>query len=175
MKHEKLYSDEIPYIDDFGISPFSRHLIIKKETFLSILNQEKHILLDLAESLKIEQESWIKIQGFLPRGLSNDLPFIEIAIEQLSRHVEAVGKHESVNRERNLSIPDYYFFMEKSGGHAYLSHLDIKILKQEFHEYSEFPAEIEVYILHTADFTLDEVSRRRIKYLSYLPLNCTIV
>jgi hypothetical protein len=122
------------------------------------LNQEKQILLDLVEALKAEQESWIEIQGFLPRGLSNDLPFIEIAMEKLRHQIEVVLDQKSVNQERNiLSAPDYYFFMEALGAHAYLSHLDIKILKQEFHKYSEFPAEIEVYILHTSDVKLDEV------------------
>lgn len=100
----------------------------------------------------------MEIQGFLPPGLSNDLPFIEIAMEKIRHKKDIIMNQKVINNGIGvLSSPDYYFFMESTGGHAYLSHLDIKILKQEFGKYCDFPDEIEIYIQCKMDVKLDEV------------------
>lgn len=153
-----MYSGELPNIEDEEISHFSRHSLIKKETLLHSMQQDEEILLSLAESLKLEQEDWLEIQGFLPVGLSNDLPFIDMAVAEIHLKKSLIKDDTSVNNEKIVSIPDYYFYMDASGSHAYLSHLDIKILHQEYRKYSEFPAEIIVDILNIVDLKFDEVS-----------------
>ena len=124
-----------------------------------LINKDKDTLLSFSESLKMEQESWLEIQGYLPAGLSNDLPFIEIAIKKLDEKIESIKNEKSKeNNHRMVLVPDYYFFMDSRGEHTYLSHLDIKILKQEFCNYCDFPEDIQIQILALSDLQLDEVS-----------------
>ncbi|CAG8541906.1 16933_t:CDS:2, partial [Cetraspora pellucida] len=68
----------------------------------------------------------------------------------------------------------YYFYQSEDGQHAYLHPLDIRILKQEFGTYEQFPNEISVRIVNVEESTITEEFRKRCKYLSHLPLSCDV-
>lgn len=68
----------------------------------------------------------------------------------------------------------YYFYQSEDGQHVYLHPLDIRILKQEFGTYEQFPNEISVRIVNVEESTITEEFRKRCKYLSHLPLSCDV-
>ena len=138
-------------------------MVIQNETLINILTQDEDILKTTSLEIKKEEECWKEIQGYVPKGFTNELPFIEMAREKLYKMIQDLEIPRTLeNKSRVESSLDYYFFMEASGGNAYLSHLDIKILKHEFQKYSEFPVEIEVPIQNIVDVKVDEVRKFRI-------------
>jgi hypothetical protein len=69
----------------------------------------------------------------------------------------------------------YLFYQPRSGSHYYLSSLDIRILRNAFGDYDNFPSAILARVEHiTSPHTVDDDFRRRNKYLSHLPSGCQI-
>ncbi|CAG8488224.1 4499_t:CDS:10 [Funneliformis caledonium] len=68
----------------------------------------------------------------------------------------------------------YYYYQSEDGQHIYLHPLDIRVLKQEFGSYNQFPNDITVRILGVDESTMTEDLRKRCKYLSHLPLGCDV-
>ncbi|CAI2185065.1 15101_t:CDS:10, partial [Funneliformis geosporum] len=69
---------------------------------------------------------------------------------------------------------EYYYYQSEDGQHIYLHPLDIRVLKQEFGSYNQFPNDITVRILGVDESTMTEDLRKRCKYLSHLPLGCDV-
>ncbi|TDZ26923.1 putative RING finger protein [Colletotrichum orbiculare MAFF 240422] len=69
--------------------------------------------------------------------------------------------------------PDFYFFASQP--HLYLSALDIRILKTKYGEFSAFPSTLLPRVEHiSTGHVVDEVQRKRAKYLGHLPYGCRI-
>ncbi|KAJ3263850.1 hypothetical protein HDU77_009875 [Chytriomyces hyalinus] len=78
------------------------------------------------------------------------------------------------SRTGQPSAEFYYFYQAHDGQHMYLHPLDIKILKQEFKEYSNFPDAIFGRVLSVQESTMNEDLRKRCRYMSHLPLSCDV-
>lgn len=69
--------------------------------------------------------------------------------------------------------PDFYFY--SSQPHLYLSALDIRILKTKYGDFSSFPSTLLPRVEHiSTGHVLDDVQRKRAKYLGHLPYGCVI-
>jgi hypothetical protein len=77
--------------------------------------------------------------------------------------------------DSSQDTPDaYYFYQPRSGVHAYLASLDIRLLKRAFEDFQHFPAEMLARVEHVTTVKIDADLRRRTKYLSHLPLGCEV-
>ncbi|KAL1921778.1 uncharacterized protein VTP21DRAFT_10420 [Calcarisporiella thermophila] len=73
-----------------------------------------------------------------------------------------------------LSTIEYYYFQAEDGQYIYLHPLDIRILKQHFGTYENFPDEISIKVCGVEESTMNEELRKKCKYLSHLPLSCDV-
>jgi hypothetical protein len=67
-------------------------------------------------------------------------------------------KHK-IKTTKDLFVDDktYYYYQSEDGQHIYLNPLDIRVLKQEFGSYDNFPDEITVRIVGVDESTMTEV------------------
>ncbi|KAF6842169.1 ring-15 protein [Colletotrichum musicola] len=101
------------------------------------------------------------------------------AINAAKEKVKDLGKNDSMlpsgskaGSQRPVQ-PDFYFFASQP--HLYLSALDIRILKTKYGDFSSFPSTLLPRVEHiSTGHVLDEVQRRRAKYLGHLPYGCRI-
>ncbi|SPO06635.1 related to human transcription regulator Staf-5 [Cephalotrichum gorgonifer] len=76
-------------------------------------------------------------------------------------------------RGKQASGPDFCFYASQP--HLYLSPLDIRILKAKYGDYSLFPSTLLPRVEHiSTSHVVDDVLRRRVRYLSHLPQGCVI-
>ncbi|KAH6690632.1 RING-15 protein [Plectosphaerella plurivora] len=69
--------------------------------------------------------------------------------------------------------PDFFFYASQP--HLYLSALDIRILKTKYGDFSNFPSTLLPRVEHiSTGHVLDDVQRKRAKYLGHLPYGCVI-
>lgn len=69
----------------------------------------------------------------------------------------------------------YPFHFYSAPPHLYLSPLDIRILKTKFGDYSNFPSTLLPRVEHiSTGHVVDDVLRKRAKYLSHLPHGCVV-
>ncbi|OBR07747.1 Ring-15 protein [Colletotrichum higginsianum IMI 349063] len=100
------------------------------------------------------------------------------AINAAKEKVQDLGKTDSMlpNKKPGQSKtvqPDFYFY--SSQPHLYLSALDIRILKTKYGDFSAFPTTLLPRVEHiSTGHVLDEVQRKRAKYLGHLPYGCRI-
>lgn len=82
-------------------------------------------------------------------------------------------KHHDTHPSPRASERTFYFYQALP--HFYLSSLDIRILRAAFGSYEQFPDTIipEIERISTGH-TVDEELRRRVKFLSHLPLGCEV-
>lgn len=77
-----------------------------------------------------------------------------------------------------LSAPggdrNFHFYQAADGSHVYLHPLDIRILKQEFGDYSVFPAKITARVQEFEEGSVNSDLRKRFRYLGHLPLGCDV-
>ncbi|KAK3402142.1 hypothetical protein B0T20DRAFT_132197 [Sordaria brevicollis] len=70
---------------------------------------------------------------------------------------------------------DLDFFFYSAPPHLYLSPLDIRILKTQFGSFADFPTTLLPRVEHiSTGNTVDDVMRKRAKYLGHLPRGCLI-
>lgn len=81
---------------------------------------------------------------------------------------------DNTNTTNSSTRNMFYFYQASDGGHVYMHPLDIKILKEEFKEYSFFPETIDIIAVSKVESTVDEDLRKRCKYLGHVPLNCDV-
>lgn len=85
---------------------------------------------------------------------------------------EKLTKAPSLSQDRQPEA-DFYFYT--SPPHLYLSPLDIRILKTKYGSFSSFPSTLLPRVEHiSTGHVLDDVMRRRARYLSHLPSGCLI-
>jgi len=68
----------------------------------------------------------------------------------------------------------FHFYQASDGSQVYLHPLDIRILKQEFGDYSAFPAKFNAKILQLEEGAVNSDLRKRFRYLGHLPLGCDV-
>ncbi|KAK8115888.1 Ring-15 protein [Apiospora sp. TS-2023a] len=67
------------------------------------------------------------------------------------------------------------FFFYTAPPHLYLSPLDIRILKTQFGDFSNFPSTLLPRVEHvSAGHVVDDAMRKRAKYLGHLPFGCVV-
>ncbi|EPZ32307.1 Zinc finger, RING-type domain-containing protein [Rozella allomycis CSF55] len=81
---------------------------------------------------------------------------------------------ETNSVSRPLSNTSYHFYQAANGQFYFFHPLDIKILKQEFINYSDFPQDIEIKVIDIEDTIMTPELKKRFKYLAHLPNNCEI-
>lgn len=96
-----------------------------------------------------------------------------------------VGKKNQKNRRRQGGAapkappippaPSYYFYQSSLGVNVFLNPLDSRILLAHFHSYSAFPQHISFTTTGYDSATVSEDLRRRVKYLSHLPVGTEVV
>lgn len=83
-------------------------------------------------------------------------------------------------RQQGGSVPvgpgDRYFqfYQASDGSHVYLHPLDIRILKQEFGDYSAFPPKISARVQEYEEGSVNSDLRKRFRYLGHLPLGSDV-
>lgn len=83
----------------------------------------------------------------------------------------AISSQRSSNREPSEN--DFYFY--SAPPHLYLSPLDIRILKTKYGSFSSFPSTLLPRVEHISmGHAVDDVVRKRAKYLGHLPHGCLI-
>lgn len=76
-------------------------------------------------------------------------------------------------RGKQASGPEFFFYASQP--HLYLSPLDIRILKAKYGDYSLFPSTLLPRVEHiSTGHVVDDVLRRRVRYLAHLPHGCVI-
>ncbi|KAK5987404.1 putative RING finger protein P8B7.23 [Cladobotryum mycophilum] len=89
------------------------------------------------------------------------------------RAVEDVARILDLNTTKQSSATDFYFYSALP--HLYLSPLDIRILKTKFGSFSSFPSTLLPRVEHiSTGHAVDDVQRKRAKYLGHLPYGCVI-
>ncbi|CAK8691659.1 unnamed protein product [Clavelina lepadiformis] len=85
---------------------------------------------------------------------------------------------DEVVKEHNKSLDTatnnthiYYFYQAADGQHIYLHPINIKCLLQQYGSFKNCPSELSVKILELDRYTMNEVLRKRHRYLSHLPLS----
>ncbi|KAJ3944890.1 uncharacterized protein N0V96_004908 [Colletotrichum fioriniae] len=101
------------------------------------------------------------------------------AIDAAKEKVQDLGRNDSMLPNKKLGNqnktvqPDFYFY--SSQPHLYLSALDIRILKTKYGDFSAFPSTLLPRVEHiSTGHVLDELQRKRAKYLGHLPYGCRI-
>ncbi|EFW22429.1 RING-15 protein [Coccidioides posadasii str. Silveira] len=88
------------------------------------------------------------------------------------------GRSVTADKSRSGHMPHssdqpYYFYQALP--HFYLSPLDIRILKAEFGDFSQFPSAILPRVEHiSTGYVVDDELRKRAKYLGHLPYGCEV-
>ena len=115
----------------------------------------------------------------------DELSFYELALIQLQSHLDILNENTSKSddnddilnsiiikkQDKSIESNDFiYIYKEESGQHIFLHPICTRALLNEFGEYKNLPESIESRILELEEITIDEVSRKRFKFLSCLPL-----
>ncbi|ROT41207.1 RING-15 protein [Sodiomyces alkalinus F11] len=94
------------------------------------------------------------------------------AVTAAKEKIQDLGQGGSNGASASVQ-PEFYFF--SSQPHLYLSALDIRILKAKYGDYSAFPSTLLPRVEHiSTGHVLDDVQRKRAKYLGHLPRGCVI-
>lgn len=97
------------------------------------------------------------------------------AINQAKEKLAEVGTGSELGMKlsKPTSEADFYFY--SSPPHLYLSPLDIRILKSKYGSFSAFPSTLLPRVEHiSTGHVVDDVVRKRAKYLGHLPRGCII-
>ncbi len=95
---------------------------------------------------------------------SYETSFLEICIESIKNDIEELSEVKGKKvMEKAVVIPttkeedSYYFYQASDGQHLYLHPLDIKVLKQEFGVYADFPGHLKLPLISIRESTVNAV------------------
>ncbi|KAF7548324.1 hypothetical protein G7046_g8720 [Stylonectria norvegica] len=100
------------------------------------------------------------------------------AIHAEKEKLAELGNMDGISLQASASAPstsnsDFYFY--SSPPHLYLSPLDIRILKTKYGSFDSFPSTLLPRVEHiSTGHVVDDVLRKRAKYLGHLPRGCVI-
>jgi hypothetical protein len=84
-----------------------------------------------------------------------------------------VSASSQASAQSRQMLQDFYFY--SAPPHLYLSPLDIRILKTKYGSFSAFPSTLLPRVEHiSTGHSVDEMVRRRAKYLGHVPQGCLI-
>jgi hypothetical protein len=174
------YNESLPSAEESFSFQFSKHMVASQEYILRVIESEEDELIQKMKQLKQESEALLPI---LSVEYESELPFMEMAMQELNKikadfntkTEKIIGNKDqdgffhtalpqadlaACHRESKENLADsiYYFYMAADGQHYYLHPLDIKILKHEFNEYSNFPDDLLVKIICIQESTVDAVN-----------------
>ncbi|KAI0134774.1 RING-15 protein [Xylariales sp. AK1849] len=96
--------------------------------------------------------------------------------EQKTTSAESITKSTNgISKGQAKQPSSHPFHFYTAPPHLYLSPLDIRILKTKFGDYSSFPSTLLPRVEHiTTGHVVDDVLRKRTKYLAHLPHGCVV-
>lgn len=164
--------DEIPWHFAANVLDYAR---VMRGTTDYMLEQYDHEIEELTKQEKEDELLFNEDGEWTQRAIK--------AIESAKDKVKGLGEvevalTEASNNASSSSKPrqsehDFYFYT--SPPHLYLSPLDIRILKTKYESFSQFPSTLLPRVEHiTTGNTVDDVLRKRAKYLGHLPRGCLI-
>ncbi|ORX92306.1 hypothetical protein K493DRAFT_263583 [Basidiobolus meristosporus CBS 931.73] len=113
---------------------------------------------------------YIETSSSIPYGAMHDA-HIYSKTDTVMESSESKG---NVKQDSSVADGNYFFYQAADGQHVYLHPLDIKILREEFGAYENFPDEISAPMISLEESTINPELRKRFKYLSHLPVSCDI-
>lgn len=129
-------------------------------------------LLDLKEQIVDD------VNDYRPLFIDLCLTQIKVSLDLLQDRIKEIDQQDYPKKKNKKCEQDgesFYFYQLGDGQHYYLHPLDIKVLKYEFGDYSQFPTHLKLPIVSLKESTVTADLRKRCKYLSHLPLNCDVV
>lgn len=83
------------------------------------------------------------------------------------------GKCEKNHDDNSFDLPKfYYFYQAEDGQHVYLHAMNVKMLELQFGNLEKCPLIITGKLLEKESGSLTDDMRKRLRYLSHLPLTC---
>lgn len=158
----------------------SKLIMANKEEVAAILDRER-----------CELQAQMQTDG--PEG--SDCPetmFISQALELLERRANEMKGNSpvAVPLDNNRALPDelaatatgesaaaeefYFFYQAVDGQHLYMHSINLRMLQAQFGELSNCPLVLSGRIVQREHFSVNEVLRKRSKYLQHLPLTSII-
>ncbi|EJT80182.1 hypothetical protein GGTG_00185 [Gaeumannomyces tritici R3-111a-1] len=177
-------------------------LALPKETGVDILNVGQDVpwhfaanILDYARIIKgtgdyMMEQHGEEIQAIKLQEKEDELMFHEdnewtqraiksiLAAKQKLQELEGLGVslpptgNGKTEPQAEGPEPEFYFYTCQP--HLYLSPLDIRILKTQYGDFSSFPSALLPRVEHIVSTSVDDLTRKRAKYLYHLPYGCEI-
>lgn len=108
------------------------------------------------------------------QGQNGEAPGPVPGLSNRESHAQPAQAHPGPKaRGKQASGPEFFFYASQP--HLYLCPLDIRILKAKYGDFSLFPSTLLPRVEHiSTGHVVDDVLRRRLRYLSHLPRGCVI-
>ncbi|KAK9763520.1 hypothetical protein K7432_009718 [Basidiobolus ranarum] len=130
--------------------------------------------LDTSNLKKSSHPHFIEISTSTPYGALHEKHVNSKIPNSTEVEVQVEDSKAQTKQEAPIADGNYFFYQAADGQHVYLHPLDIKILREEFGAYENFPDEISAPMISLEESTINPDLRKRFKYLSHLPISCDI-
>lgn len=102
-----------------------------------------------------------------------EIPVDIMPLEEAAEHLEMPSQTDSSGKTRNKSGDQcFYFYQAEDGQHIYLHSLNARCLVRQFGGLEFCPQKITASIVEKESVFVTEELRKRLRYLSHLPLTC---
>ncbi|XP_013772317.1 RING finger protein 10-like isoform X2 [Limulus polyphemus] len=184
--------------DDAAITCFQKLVTACPKQVNTILSREKsEMVAQLTEEKDTPESCFIELA--LQRGSFVD-PFAdddetddinatghEDVVEKYARSLEVHEQIKAIakdvcdfqcfpeNKRTETKKPakkPYYFYQASDGQNIFLHALNVRMLIKEYGSLENCPTTLAAKILELEGFSMDEVARKRLRYLQHLPLTC---
>lgn len=161
-------SDDVPWHFAANVLDYSRIMKGTKEYMTEQYEEEIAALLQQEK----EDENLFGQDGEWTQRAIKAVKSLQERIEELT-DVAAAASLTRRASGKPMSDSDFYFY--STPPHLYLSPLDIRILKTKYGSFSAFPSTLLPTVEHiSTGHLVDDVLRKRAKYLGHLPHGCVI-
>ncbi|KAJ6782670.1 hypothetical protein PWT90_00223 [Aphanocladium album] len=161
-------SDDVPWHFAANVLDYARIMKGTKEYMTEQYEEEIAALLKQEK----EDESLFGQDGEWTQRAIKAVKSLQDRIDDLT-DVAAATSATSRASGKPMSDSDFYFY--STPPHLYLSPLDIRILKTKYGSFSSFPSTLLPTVEHiSTGHLVDDVLRKRAKYLGHLPHGCVI-
>lgn len=96
---------------------------------------------------------------------------VEDAVAELVMPAKDNSRKEHALAEKSTSA-HYYFYQAADGQHVYLHAINARCLLDKYGAWENCPTTISAPVVYMEGFSMTEEMRRRLRYLSHLPLTC---
>ncbi|KAJ3317253.1 RING finger protein 10 [Boothiomyces sp. JEL0866] len=163
----------VPSVEFESAISYVKIMLATVQYLRQINERNQKQLLDLKEQILQEDAG-----DYRPLFIDLCLTQIKVSLDLLQDQIKEIDQQDYPKKKNKKCEEDgesFYFYQLGDGQHYYLHPLDIKVLKYEFGEYSQFPTHLKLPIVSLRESTVTADLRKRCKYLSHLPLNCDVV